>query len=73
MRALTGRDPESVISIERRDGDWLVGVEVVEKHRIPDSADILAIYEVRLRADGDLVAYRRIRRFGRGQLDRHGR
>jgi hypothetical protein len=66
---LSGRRPESVISIERKDEEWRVGVEVVEVSRIPDTADILAVYEVRLDADGDLVSYRRIRRYARGQLD----
>ncbi|MCE0767629.1 gas vesicle protein [Pseudonocardia kujensis] len=67
---LTGRHPETVVSVEPRDGDWCVGVEVVETHRIPDSADILAIYEVLVRPDGDLLSYRRVRRYTRGQVDR---
>jgi hypothetical protein len=73
VAALTGRQPESVISIEPRDGDWCVGVEVVETRRIPDSADILAIYEVLVRSSGDLISYRRTRRYSRGQVDRPGR
>jgi hypothetical protein len=73
VAALTGRHPESVISIEPRDGDWCVGVEVVETRRIPDAADILAIYEVLVRSSGDLISYRRTRRYTRGQVDRPGR
>ena len=67
--ALSGRRPESVISIERSDDGWRVGVEVVEVSRIPDSADILAVYEVRLDTDGELISYRRTRRYARGQVD----
>ncbi|MGH3931210.1 MAG: gas vesicle protein GvpO, partial [Pseudonocardiaceae bacterium] len=44
----TGRDPEAVVAIERTDRGWRIGVEVVESRRIPDSADILAIYEAEL-------------------------
>ena len=73
VAALTGRQPESVISIEPRDGGWCVGVEVVETRRIPDSADILAIYEVLVGSGGDLISYRRTRRYTRGQVDRPGR
>ena len=69
----TGRPPEGVISVERHDGDWQVGVEVVETHRIPDTTDVLAIYEVRLDEDGRLVSYRRTRRYARGQLDKERR
>jgi hypothetical protein len=64
---LTGHDVEGVISVGRDDDDWRVGVEVVESHRIPDSADILAIYEVCLDADGELISYRRTERYSRGQ------
>jgi Gas vesicle synthesis protein GvpO len=69
VASLSGRRPESVISIERKDKEWHVGVEVVEVSRIPDSADILAVYDVRLDRDGELISYRRVRRYARGQMD----
>jgi hypothetical protein len=64
---LTGHDVEGVVSVERVEDGWKVGIEVVETRRIPDSADILAVYEVRLDADGELAGYRRMERYGRGQ------
>ncbi|AKS36280.1 gas vesicle protein [Mycolicibacterium goodii] len=65
---LIDHDVESVIAVQRNDDDgWQVGVEVVESHRIPDSADILAIYEICLDDDGELLSYRRTRRYARGQ------
>ena len=70
VSTLSGRRPESVVSVERADGGWRVGVEVVEVARIPDSADILAVYDVHLDADLDLVSYRRVSRYARGHADR---
>ena len=64
---LTGHHVEAVVSVQRNDDGWLVGVEVVESHRIPDSADILATYEVCLDEDGELISYRRVQRYSRGQ------
>jgi Gas vesicle synthesis protein GvpO len=64
---LTGHDVEGVISVERNDDGWQVGVEVVESHRIPDSADILGTYEVGLDEDAELISYRRTERYSRGQ------
>jgi hypothetical protein len=64
---LTEHDVEGVVSVERDDDGWRVGLEVVESHRIPDSADILAVYEVRVDDDGELVSYRRGKRYFRGQ------
>jgi hypothetical protein len=69
VATLSGRTPESVISIERTDGGWRVGVEVVEVARIPDSADILAVYDVHLDEDGGLVSYRRLNRYARGHAE----
>jgi hypothetical protein len=69
----TGRLPEGVISVERHNGEWQVGVEVVETHRIPDTTDVLAIYEVCLDGGGRLLSYRRKRRYARGELDKERR
>jgi hypothetical protein len=69
VTTMTGRSAESVVGIERAGEDgWRVTVEVVETHRIPDSADILAVYDTEVDADGDLVAYRRARRYPRGRV-----
>lgn len=67
LAELTGRAPESVIGISRSDDGFTVELEVVESRRIPDSADILATYEVETDEDGDLVGYRRARRYLRGK------
>ena len=67
---LTSRRPERVISVAPADDGWVVGVEVVEMAKIPDSTDILGVHEVRLDADGDLVSYRRVRRYVRGDVSR---
>src|SRR5436190_1750915 len=63
--SLTGRELESVVSIERRDDGWRIGVEVVETRRIPDSADILAVFEADVDEHGDLHGYRRTGRHSR--------
>jgi hypothetical protein len=66
---LTGKQPEGITGVERADDGWLVGVEVVEDRRIPSSTDILATYRTEIGTDGDLMSYRRIRRYPRGQGD----
>ncbi|MER7014481.1 gas vesicle protein GvpO [Saccharopolyspora sp. NPDC000359] len=69
VHQLTGKDPEGVTSLTSTDDGWVVAVEVVEAHRVPNTADILAIYEAELDEEGDLVSYRRINRYSRGQGD----
>ncbi|WP_131736821.1 gas vesicle protein GvpO [Actinomadura roseirufa] len=70
VTVMTGRSAESVVGIERAGDGWRVTVEVVETHRIPDSADILAAYDTEVDADGELVSYRRARRYPRGRVER---
>jgi hypothetical protein len=66
---LTGKEPESVTGVAPTEDGWLVTVEVIEDHRIPSSTDILSTYETELTPDGDLISYRRQRRYSRGHGD----
>jgi hypothetical protein len=63
---LAGREAESVAGLERTEDGWTVLVEVVEVRRIPDTTDVLALYEVTVDSDGELQGYRRLRRYTRG-------
>jgi hypothetical protein len=67
---LTGRATEGVIGLEKDDdGGWRVQVEVVEVRRIPNTTDVLALYEIDADDKGNLQGYRRIRRYVRGAPD----
>jgi hypothetical protein len=66
---LTGKQTEGVAGIERAEDGWVVGVEVVEDRRIPSSTDVLATYETELDMNGELISYRRVRRYMRGRGD----
>ena len=63
---LTGKAAEGVTGLERTDDGWTVHVEVVEVRRIPDTTDVLALYEVLVDNQGSLQGYRRVRRYARG-------
>lgn len=66
---LTGKQTEGVTGVEPAEDGWIVGVDVVEDRRIPSSTDLLATYEAELDMDGELLSYRRIRRYTRGRGD----
>lgn len=68
LSALIGRDAEGVVGVEKGDKGWRVLVEVVETRRIPDTTDILAIYEVDVDVDGTVTGYRRQDRYVRGRI-----
>jgi hypothetical protein len=66
---LTPKEPEGVTSLEPTDAGWMVEVEVLEDRRIPSSTDMLALYEVEIDGAGNLVSYRRTRRYSRGSSE----
>jgi hypothetical protein len=68
LTGLIGRQAEGVVGVEQVDDGWRVQVEVVESRRIPDTTDILAIYEVDVDTDGEVTAYRRLSRYVRGRF-----
>jgi hypothetical protein len=66
LASLTGKAVEGVTGIESDDDGWRVTVEILELRRIPDSTDVLALYEVDADENGNLMGYRRLRRYSRG-------
>lgn len=65
--ALTGRSPESVVGARWEDDHWAVRLEVVESRRVPDTADLLAEYDIQLDGQGELLEYSRQNRYVRGR------
>jgi hypothetical protein len=63
---LAGREMEAVTGLRRSDDGWTVQIEVVEVRRVPNTTDVLALYEVEVDGQGDLLGYRRVRRYVRG-------
>jgi hypothetical protein len=62
LHDLTDLDISSVIGAEKSDEDgWLVTIEVIEKRSIPDSMDIMGIYETRLDPEGKMQDFKRVK------------
>ena len=51
----------SVISVTRAEEGWRVTVELVERRSVPDTSDLLGIYELHLDESGSLLRYERTR------------
>ena len=66
---MSGKESEAVTSVRRTEDGWVVGLEVVESRKIPETSDILATYEAEMDADGELISYQRLKRYTRGRGD----
>jgi hypothetical protein len=68
LSEITGLEAEGVTSLERADdGTWKVTVELLELSRVPETDDMLGSYEAELDEDGELLRYKRLRRYPRSQ------
>lgn len=60
LESLLKRTVDGVTSVAREGDDWRVTVDVLDRKSIPDTQDILSMYEVRLDGDMGVKSYRRI-------------
>lgn len=63
---LIGRDLDGIAAIHRNDGTWTVAVDVVERHSVPDTQDIMGRYEIHLGSNGEIQEYNCSSRYRRG-------
>jgi len=56
---LTGFSSPSGIGAKKKDGGWVVTIQIMEKKSIPDGMDVLGIYEVEIDQEGNILGYQR--------------
>jgi hypothetical protein len=60
----------TVTSVVPDEGGWRVAIELVERRGIPDTNDVLGLYEIRLDAAGNVLRYERTQMRRRGDFAR---
>lgn len=62
-RVLQGKVPESVVSVEKAKDKtgWKALVEVLERKAVPDSQDLIGVYEMEVGADGEILGYKKVK------------
>ncbi len=60
------KSDEGVTSLSKREDGWTVCIEVVERKGIPDTMDILGMYEISVNNEGDLLSVERKKLSKRG-------
>jgi hypothetical protein len=66
LARLIRKDAGEVTQLEHSDDGWSIHVEVLELRRVPDTMDMMSLYEVTTDDNGSLEGYRRLRRYVRG-------
>ena len=63
---LTNLPIDGIIGISKNEEGWVVTLEALERRGIPDTMDIVGIYEVHLDNNGGLLSFERKRLRKRG-------
>jgi len=65
---LLKKKAQGVVGISKEGEYWNVQIEVLERRAVPDTMDILGIYDMRLDMDLNIVEYRRVGLRHRGDM-----
>ena len=58
---------DGVVGLSKTDEGWVVSLEALERRAIPDTMDVLGVYEVRLDSEGNLLGFDRKKLRKRGE------
>ncbi|WP_253738025.1 gas vesicle protein [Halohasta salina] len=61
-----GRSLDGIVEVSRTDDSWRAVVEIIERRSVPDTQDILGQYEIELDESGEVIGYRRLEKYRRG-------
>jgi len=60
---------DGVIGLSKTEEGWVVLLEALERRAIPDTMDVLGLYEVRLDNEGNLLGFDRKKLRKRGETE----
>jgi hypothetical protein len=60
------KSDEGITSLCKREDGWTVCIEVVERKGIPDTTDILGLYEINMNNEGEFLGVERKKMRKRG-------
>ena len=61
------QEVSGVIGVSKEGGEWKIAIELIERKSIPDTSDILGVYEVKLDDAGEMTGFNRVRVRTRGE------
>ena len=66
LAMITNLEFNGVIGVSKESNEWKITAELIERKSIPDTSDVLGIYEIKLTDEGEIVAFNRIKLRRRG-------
>lgn len=68
IKDLLSKEPETISSIERTEKGWRLQCEVLEKKAVPETFDLLKVFEFMLDNDARIQSFKQTKKIRRGDL-----
>lgn len=68
IKTLLKKEPEAISSIEKTKEGWIVQCDVLEKKSVPETFDLLKIFEFKLDNNAKITGYKQLKKIRRGDL-----
>ena len=68
IKELLKKEPETISSIEKTNEGWTVQCEVLEKKSVPETFDLLKIFEFRLDNNCKIKGFSQLKKIRRGDI-----
>lgn len=62
------KEPESISSVEKTKEGWIVQCEVLEKKSVPETFDLLKVFEFKLDNNAKITGFKQMHKIRRGDL-----
>ena len=69
IKEVLKKEPETISSIEKTKEGWTIQCDVLEKKSIPETYDLLKIFEFRLDGNGKITGFKQLKKIRRGDVD----
>ncbi|MEW5896485.1 MAG: gas vesicle protein GvpO [Nanoarchaeota archaeon] len=69
IKELLKKEPEGISSIEKNENGWTIHCEVLEKKAIPETYDLLKVYEFILDNNAKINSFKVLRKIRRGDVN----
>lgn len=62
------KEPESISLIEKSSEGWSLQCEVLEKKSVPETYDLLKVFEFKLDKDAKILGFKQLKKVRRGDI-----
>lgn len=68
IKELLKKEPESISSVEKSGDGWVLNCEILEKKAVPETYDLLKVFEFKLNKEGAITGFKQLRKIRRGDV-----